>query len=319
MCLDTPDVPGNQGLKDQLLALQWVKQNIGSFGGDPNKITVMGESAGGISIDFHLMSKENKNFNKAIIMSGGAVRPLSIIDSDPSVPLKICEQLGFNTSNISDALLHLATVDPKLVMAAYSERSIVLKPCIEKEFENIDRFIIDYPWNLDVPKVNGVPILIGFNNNEGVIRYYREPPGYFMKKDYFRDSLQYVFNCDDNFTVMENLVRHFYFGDKKLTEELKDEVLEFESDYFYGYASPWTARKLLSQGAGNVYLYLFSYDGGRNYIKNRNNLQYKGAVHGDELGYLFEMDYNRIVKNVEHDQSVSDRMVALWTNFVKYG
>lgn len=49
-------MPGNQGMKDQVMSLRWVRQNIGSFGGDPNRVTVVGESAGGASIGHHTVS-----------------------------------------------------------------------------------------------------------------------------------------------------------------------------------------------------------------------------------------------------------------------
>lgn len=318
MCLDTPDVPGNQGLKDQLLALRWIKENIASFGGDANKITLMGESAGGTSVDFHLLSKQEKLFNKVIIQSAAAVKPQSIIDSDLTLPLKMSEQLGFRTDDVTEALDYLVKADPKLVIAAYNEQPLRLRPCVEKEFDNVERFVHDYPVNLDVPKAKGMPILLGFNSNEGLTRDSTEPAGYFMQESYLRDSLTYAFDYDDNFQIMEDIVRHFYFGDEELTEEVKDKVLEFESDYFYGFGSQWTAEKLLSQGA-TVYQYLFSYDGGKNYVKNKNNIQHKGAAHVDEHGYLFDMDDQVIVNEYEHDELVSDRMRVLWTNFVKYG
>lgn len=56
-------ISGNFGLKDQLMALQWVKENIPRFGGDPNNVTLLGESAGAASIHLHMFSPLSKGTN----------------------------------------------------------------------------------------------------------------------------------------------------------------------------------------------------------------------------------------------------------------
>ena len=65
---DTNDVPGNAGMFDQLMALQWVRDNIAAFGGNPDNITIFGESAGGVSVGLHLLSPLSRNlFSQAIM------------------------------------------------------------------------------------------------------------------------------------------------------------------------------------------------------------------------------------------------------------
>ena len=74
---------GNFGLEDQILSLQWLKENINYFGGDPNNITIFGESAGGAHISYHLASPASEGlFEKAIIQSGGynLISPYSLLD-----------------------------------------------------------------------------------------------------------------------------------------------------------------------------------------------------------------------------------------------
>lgn len=78
LSLNLPEYSGNMGLKDQLLALQWVNDNIASFGGDRDRITIYGQSAGASAVHLHSMLPAARNlFQRAILSSGSMLNPWS--------------------------------------------------------------------------------------------------------------------------------------------------------------------------------------------------------------------------------------------------
>lgn len=70
--MGTEDAPGNMGIHDQLLALRWIKRNVKAFGGDPDQITLVGQSAGSYSVGVHLVSPRSKGLFRRVIMQSGS-------------------------------------------------------------------------------------------------------------------------------------------------------------------------------------------------------------------------------------------------------
>lgn len=318
MCLGTPEVPGNQGLKDQLLALRWINDNIESFGGDVNKITIMGESAGGMSVDLHVYSAQETLFRSIIMESGTAFLPGLLTEPKPELSLKLSEKLGFITDDVSQALTFLSSIDPHLIIAAASTLDRFL-PCIENQFDNTESFITDHPVNMEIPKARNMPILIGFNDNEMIGNYANQDSEFYeMQNGIFAERLKSDFNFnDDILSEMEIFVRHFYIGDEKITEELKFILADIHSDFSYNHPTGRSVVNYIKNRASNIYHYVFSYNGGRNFVKRKNNVTIGGAAHADEIGYLFDISFWH-EKPALQDQLILDRMTTMWANFVKY-
>jgi len=103
--------PGNLGLKDQVLALRWVKRNIAAFGGDPDSVTISGYSVGGYSVLLHMVSPMSKGlFHRAIMMSGSTT-----LEPYPTEQLHVAKkqaELLNCPTNTTDAMLDCLTSKP---------------------------------------------------------------------------------------------------------------------------------------------------------------------------------------------------------------
>lgn len=143
----------------------------------------------------------------------------------------------------------------------------------------------------------------------------------FAASDFVLSSINGRFDFGDNdeqLTLMREIVTHFYFGDEDITTELRQQVTDMASDFGFNHGTLRTVKKYLENGVENMYLYVLSYSGGRNFVKHRVNITGGGAAHADEIGYLFDISYMEKPVTPE-DQLIVDRMTYMWANFVKYG
>lgn len=107
------DYNGGYGLKDQRLALAWVKRNIARFGGDPNNITVAGESAGGAGVCMHLVAPQETRglFNKAIMQSAGCATPLHTVQEAEKIGEKVAQLVGCTDAKTAVACMRKKPVN----------------------------------------------------------------------------------------------------------------------------------------------------------------------------------------------------------------
>lgn len=323
MCLGIDSAPGNQGLKDQQLAFEWVQKNIEAFGGNPEEVTLAGISAGAHSIDFHLLSQRDAPYNKVIMQSGSSLARTVFYKPDRQAAVKIAEHLGLSPTSSRSAISLLAAANAQDVVRAVSELNIEFKPCVESEFDGVDPFITSSWINAAVPKARNISVLIGFNEYERMNTHIGQGPEYFANLDIFTTYLNQTFDFtlsddDERFVRMVNFLRRFYVGDEDLSQEVVFPIINFDSDFVYNYPIQRSIKKFLEADARDIFYYMFAYSGERNYGKILDGVTVPGAAHADELGYLFDISILSDQISAE-DQLVLDRMTTMWTNFAKYG
>ena len=169
-------IPGNNGLKDQALAIKWVYKNIEAFGGNPEEITIFGESAGAASVHLHMFSPQSQSYIKKAISQSGTTTDLQ----DKTVVKKYTEQiaqhLGCSTVNHTIMIECLRSTDANKIVK--SERVFVewdfqplllFTPVIEADTQNA--FLTEHPLNIvKSGKYLSIPWMTGVNSEEGLLK-----------------------------------------------------------------------------------------------------------------------------------------------------
>lgn len=161
--------PGNAGLKDQLLALRWVRDNIRNFGGNPQNVVLMGASCGALSVGLHMVSPVSKGlFHKAISISGGIFPQKPLRTNQLDLMKRQANRLGC-VGDVFDCLNRAAASDIVATMEVYEfdSANYLWLPVVEGAFGQ-ERFISKDPYqSLIAGEVSKVPFFTGDTRDEG--------------------------------------------------------------------------------------------------------------------------------------------------------
>lgn len=281
---------GNYGLMDQIAALKWIKKNIAAFGGDPNNITIDGQSAGSMSVNCLVASPVAHGlFNKAIAESGSFMVANPLIQA---TSLETAEQQGVkfavsaHAQSIED-MRKMPAADLMKVQGRFSpiiDGYVLAKPVYQIFAEGAQ---------------NNVPVITGWNGDESFVMT-------FKKKDAYVDQIRKQFGAD------AGEVLKYYPGNTD--EEAARSQVKMSRDQTFAMSGFKWATLQSQQGKAPIYVYNFN----RKLPATPDYVKY-GAFHTGEVAYVMD-DLKFLNRPWEStDQPLATLMSSYWVNFIKTG
>ncbi|XP_022817425.1 juvenile hormone esterase-like [Spodoptera litura] len=331
LSLNSPKIPGNMGLRDQVTLLRWVQRNARAFGGDPSDVTLAGQSAGATCA--HLLSLSNVTkglFKRVLLMSGSAIPAyytVSPIYAKQSAT-RFLTILGINSTDpdlIHDRLVKTPLEDILNANSVYQYEGGIVSfvPVREDKQLGLERIVDDDPITLmEQGRGKEYPMIVGFTTNE--CEFIKRRLLYIDILGRIKANPLVILRAEIPFTTLPNValslankVIDWYFHGELNMED----YLEVCRDTLFMYPAfkvvEWRARL---HDAAPVYLYQFAYEADFSTVKAGLNLQYNGTAHVEDLTNIFRgnaiLDDGQTFPPVSRDDSMKDWMTQFVVDFM---
>ncbi|CAL8384861.1 bile salt-activated lipase [Gadus morhua] len=321
-------LPGNYGMWDQQAAIAWVHRNIRSFGGDPDNVTLFGESAGGASVSLQTLSPHNKGlFKRAISQSGVALCPWAVNRNPRPVAESVARKVNCPTDETMASCLKMT--DPvALTMAGnmpYTSspdspllNNLVLAASIDGDF------LPDDPGNL-FNNTADIDYLAGVNNMDGHLFTGLDIPSINRPLvDTKVEDLRALLGAYTKVKGKAGQEAAFSqystgWGANPSKETVKRTVVDIGTDYIFLIPTQSALYLHASHAkSGRTYSYLFS-EPNRLGGLAKPYPSWMGADHTDDLQFVFGKPFSSWLGYWPSHRNLSGYMIAYWTNFAKTG
>ncbi|XP_074600724.1 acetylcholinesterase-1-like [Brevipalpus obovatus] len=329
---DRDDMPGNLPLEDQSLALEWVRDNIQYFGGDSEKVTISGLSAGSISVSLHYMKPGARSlFHQAILQSGAIKTDVEESIDDAMKRMRyVAKKVGCGDKSLEKTINCLREVDLRKLAKAYHESGFNMENKLNMPVCLVNKGIYSQTGadrrliNGDIPK--NIATLVTVMQDEGTVM---SAIFAFDKTKSYLDNIRYlapVWSPSIRDEQIEDLIR-LYFGGivkdltdvKQITHQTSKAILMMLSDRYFRCPSIWFAEKVMNSSSVHTAEYVEISD---HVSSLPPPLVYRtdyGTRHGADSLYIFGDPIREKTKFPEVDVKMAEKVQDIWLEFVKTG
>ncbi|XP_015110654.1 neuroligin-4, X-linked [Diachasma alloeum] len=316
---------GNLALRDIAMGLRWVRENIGAFGGDSTRVTLMGHDTGAALVNLVLLAPFAKGLlHRVVLLSGSALSPWATVHDPNDLRARVGEQLGCSMDNEDDDIADCLRGVPLSVLLNVELPEIKFMPRVGPALP-VDQNNPDP--GLDMERASDafikVPLILGVTTAEACF-------------DFNENEIQFGIEEDQRNRILRTYIRNaYYYHLNEIFSAVRNEYTDWDKPTLHPINIRESTMEALSDGhtvaplvriafyharrGAQTYFFHFSYQ-----TKDSVYPQRLGSVRGEDIAYIFglplisggpffPLNYSR------QDQGVSEAVLTFFTNFAKTG